>query len=331
MCEADRSSSGPQVRRLREFPRPRVLLSRCIEFDACRYNGEMIRSRAVSSLKAFAELIPVCPEVEIGLGVPRDPLRLILAEGSERLLQPSTHRDLTDPMLEFAAGFADKTEAIDGIVMKAGSPSCGPRGVDIYPDATASVPVSKGSGLFAKAILKSYPGTPLADERELENPAFCDHFFTRLFVIADFMQVRRHESGRNLLQFHAENKYILNAFSRREYRELTRLVVNREGRPFDEVVREYEQRLRVVLARRLLRSSHVAILERAAVHLFAHAAEEDQAEIGRTIESYRASTIVLEEARQRFRDWIERFDESYLAHQTYFEPYPECLLPVRNR
>lgn len=310
---------------MRDFPRPRILLSSCIEIEPCRYNGAKIDSPLVAALRSHVELVSVCPEREIGLGVPRDPLRLVGSNGKVRLIQPATGRDLTEAMLRFTSAFVDALDLLDGIILKARSPSCGPRGVEIFPSVDAGVATSRGEGLFSASLLKKFADIPLADEGQLVDPAFSDHFLTRLYTLADFRELRLHESGRNLLQFHAENKYILTLYSQREYRALTDLVVNRNERPFDVVIREYRTRLHAMLSRRPPAKAHLSVFRRAADHLIPHAGAEEQEAIRETIESFGEGGLPLHEARRRFRKWIEEFDEDYLAHQTYFRPYPDAL------
>ncbi|MEJ2504398.1 MAG: DUF523 domain-containing protein, partial [Gemmatimonadota bacterium] len=110
-----------------EGVRPRLVLSRCLELEACRYNAQLIRSSVVRLLEPFVEFVPVCPEVEVGLGVPRDPIRLVEGGGGGglRLVQPSTGRDLTQAMHSFAHAYADATNGVDGLLLKSRSPSCG--------------------------------------------------------------------------------------------------------------------------------------------------------------------------------------------------------------
>ncbi|MDH7593297.1 MAG: DUF523 and DUF1722 domain-containing protein [Methanomicrobiales archaeon] len=313
---------------MREFPRPRILLSRCIEVEPCRYNGVKIDSPLIAALRPHVEMIPVCPEMEIGLGVPRDPLRLVASGGEIRLIQPATGRDLTEEMIRFTASFVDALDLLDGIVLKARSPSCGPRGVDIFPSVEAESAASRGRGIFSASLLKRFSDVALAEEGQLGDPAFSDHFLTRLFTLADFRELRLHESGRNLLQFHAENKYILTLYNQKEYHGLTDLVVNRNERSFDAVIREYRTRLYAMLSRRPSAKAHLSVFRRAAEHLIPHAERVEQEAIEETIERFGRGDLPLHEARRRFMNWIEEFDEDYLAHQTYFRPYPDALAAV---
>ena len=109
--------------------RPRVVISACIDFEPVRYNGQVIPYDFVRALGEHADLVPVCPEVEIGLGVPRDPIRVELSQGEARLVQPSSGADLTERMVEFTDGYLGSLEAVDGFILKSRSPSCGPSDV----------------------------------------------------------------------------------------------------------------------------------------------------------------------------------------------------------
>src|SRR5512145_540208 len=107
------------------FDRPKVVASKCLGFDRCRYNGETINSPIVERLKEYADFIPFCMEVDIGLGVPRDPIRLVLIGEETRLIQPTKGRDVTELALSSAEKFLSSLEGVDGFILKSRSPSCG--------------------------------------------------------------------------------------------------------------------------------------------------------------------------------------------------------------
>ena len=112
--------------------RPKVVVSKCIEFAACRYNGLMISSDVVKALMPYVDFVPVCAEVEIGLGLPRDPIRVASGANGLRLLQPSTGADVTNEMVSFATSYLGSLPAVDGFVLKSRSPSCGIKDVKIF-------------------------------------------------------------------------------------------------------------------------------------------------------------------------------------------------------
>lgn len=148
----------------RYFPRPRVVISRCIEFDPCRYDGSMIPSFVVANLRPHAECIPICPEVEIGLGIPRAPVRIVRKEGVDHLIQPATGRDITIEMSSFASRFLDSIPPVDGFILKGGSPTSGVSGVRDYPLPEKSMAIGKTAGFFAREVLKRYGELPIEDE-----------------------------------------------------------------------------------------------------------------------------------------------------------------------
>ncbi|PAM95776.1 cytoplasmic protein, partial [Flavobacterium sp. IR1] len=102
---------------MRSFAKPRVVVSKCLEFEACRYNGEKIPDKLIEKLSPYVEFIPVCPEVEIGLGTPREVIRLVASGDEARLKQPETGRDLTELMEEYSNDFLSELEEVDGFIL----------------------------------------------------------------------------------------------------------------------------------------------------------------------------------------------------------------------
>ncbi|MDD1678311.1 MAG: DUF523 and DUF1722 domain-containing protein [Methanomicrobiales archaeon] len=311
---------------MREFIQPRILVSRCIEFEACRYNGAMISSETVKKLQNIAEMYPVCPEMEIGLGVPREPIRLVEKGDMARLIQPATGRDITEEMHTFAEWFLKSLPPLDGFILKDRSPSCGLKNVPIYGGIGESEPKIRGNGLFAQEIVSRFPLIPLANERDLTGNRLRGHFLTQIYTIAEFRAVRNHEITKNLLQFHAENKYLLSAYHRTEYNTLTALATNRSERSFDVVMKEYEEHLLQALSRPPRVTSHLAVLRHALTHFEdASIPPQDREKVKALLEAYRTGAKPLSAPCTLIREWIVKYDEDYLSQQTYFEPYPAVL------
>ena len=168
---------------LKDFLKPRILVSKCIEFDSCRYNGQVISSDFVEKLKSFVEFIPVCPEFEIGLGVPRDPIRVVSFGGNLKLIQSKTEKDVTKNMVEFSNSFLDKLSDIDGFILKSKSPSCGIKDVKIHAGTGPPPKESKGSGFFGKAVLEKYSNIAIEDEGRLLNSRIKQHFLTKVYAL----------------------------------------------------------------------------------------------------------------------------------------------------
>lgn len=141
---------------MRQFAKPTIVVSKCLEFDACRYNGEMIPDVTIRNLQPFVTFIPVCPEVEIGLGTPRETIRIVEENGLNRLVQPSTREDVTEKMEQFSNDFLQTLSDVDGFILKNRSPSCGTRDVKIYSSFEKAPAKGKGPGLFGGAVIKNF-------------------------------------------------------------------------------------------------------------------------------------------------------------------------------
>ena len=174
------------------FPSPIVVVSRCLGFAACRWNGEIVPGDGfLERLRRRARMITVCPEVEIGLGVPRDKIRLVrgatqrdsAARFDPLLVQPATGRDLTDEMQNFARVFLATLEvdAVDGFILKSRSPSCGIRDTEIFSDSRTEGVDDLGAGLFAKAVLDVFGNLPVEDEARLADREVRRDYLTRLY------------------------------------------------------------------------------------------------------------------------------------------------------
>ncbi|WP_319507430.1 DUF523 and DUF1722 domain-containing protein [uncultured Methanolobus sp.] len=199
---------------MRNFPKPIVLVSSCLEFDKVRYNGQVIPSKIVRDLIPFVDFIKVCPEVGIGLGVPRDVLRVIRQNGEYHLVQPKTGQDLTERMNSFTNSFLDGIDAIDGFIFKGFSPSMGVDDVKVYAGASMAPVVEKGAGLFAKEVIARYEGYPIEENERLRNNHIRHHFLTKLYTFAAFRNIMSDNPPRELVKFHKNNFYLLMSYDR---------------------------------------------------------------------------------------------------------------------
>lgn len=175
--------------------RPRVVVSQCLGFAAVRYDGQALRSGFVEALRDHVEFVQVCPEVGIGLGVPRDPIRIEVtaggrAAGDVRLVQPSTGRELTDKMHAFAETFLEEVRPVDGFILKSRSPSCGIADAKRFEPGAKDPIEGLGPGLFARAVLERFPHAAVEDEARLADPGHRHRFLTRLWAVARRREAR---------------------------------------------------------------------------------------------------------------------------------------------
>ncbi|NIT36408.1 MAG: DUF1722 domain-containing protein, partial [candidate division Zixibacteria bacterium] len=245
---------------MREFAKPVVVVSRCLEFDAVRYDGSRIRDDFVRALKPHVTFIPVCPEVEIGLGVPREPVRIVEARGRRRLVQPATGLDVTEKMQRFAAAFLDGLDAVDGFILKSRSPTSGIKDVKVYPGTAKTAPSGKGAGFFGGAVLARFGHLAVDDEGRLKNLRLREHFLTKLFALAAFRETKGSGAPKDLVQFHAENKLLLMAYNQTRMRALGRVVADAGRSPAADVLAAYEEALCAALARPPRYTANVNVL-----------------------------------------------------------------------
>ncbi len=309
-------------------PKPRVIFSRCLGFEHCRYNGNIIQEDAVEHLKPYVEIETVCPEVEIDLGVPRDPIRLVGDPSDPRLVQPTTGLDVTDRMRDYADDRLGQLAAPDGFVLKFGSPSCGPREVKCYVNEKKGAASTKTHGMFGGAVIERFPNAAVEDEGRLKNFDIRQHFLTRLFTQARFRGLRQAASMARLVGFHAQHKLLLMAYNQTRMRALGRIVANPDKQPLDHLLGLYAEGLRVALAKAPRRVSAINVLMHALGYVSDELSSAEKAFFLDSLEQYRNGHVPLSVPTSLMRSWIIRFDVDYLADQAYFEPYPQDLVEV---
>jgi len=311
--------------------RPKVVVSKCLEFDHCRWNGLKISSGVVRLLKPFVDFIPICPEMEIGLGVPREPIRIVRRDKILRLIQAETNRDLTEEMINFSEKFLEEIGEVDGFILKERSPSCGMKNVRVYPGMGKVGAInSKNPGFFGKAVLAKFPGVPIEDEGRLNNFTIREHFLSVLFARARLRAVKRSGKIKNLVAFQADHKLFLMAYSQTGMRVLGNLVANREGKVFGEVMEEYERRFLDAVGRPPGPGKVVNVLMHAMGYFKEKISTREKAFFLDSLTQYRDRRVPLGVPVAIIRSWIIRFGESYLERQNFFSPYPEELIEVTD-
>lgn len=313
---------------MKRFARPIVVVSKCIEFEPVRWNGQIVSSDFVRKLRPYVDFLPVCPEVEVGLGVPRDTLRIVSTDDGLKLIQPATNLDLTEKMLSFSHSFLNSLKAVDGFILKSGSPTSALKNARIYPNAEKSAPIARGPGIFGRLVLERFPNLAIEDERRLINPRIREHFLRKLFAIAGFRECKATESLREFVRFHSENKLLLNAYNQNEAGILGKTVANQENKPFAEIIRVYEQHLFETFRRPAGRGSNINVMMHIIGYFTKNLSKEERAFFLDSIEKYRSGKIRLSVSMNILKAWVVRFREDYLRNQTFFEPYPEELIDI---
>jgi uncharacterized protein YbgA (DUF1722 family)/uncharacterized protein YbbK (DUF523 family) len=279
-------------------------------------------------LKPHVEFLPVCPEVEIGLGVPRDPISIIEKQKKKYLLQPSTDRDVSQQMSSFAQQFLSEQHNIDGFLLKSQSPSCGTRDVKIYPAVIHSAAIRREAGFFGEQVLARFPFLAVEDEMRLQNPTIRHHYLTKIFTLATFRTVKETGLLQQLLKFHTENKFLLMGYSQKELRILGNVLANQDKQPLDNVFSDYEHHLFLAFSKAPRYTSEINVLDHAFGYISQDLSTQEKQFYAGLIEKFRNGQISLSVPINLVRSWVIRFEQPYLLPQTFFQPYPDELLDV---
>ena len=269
--------------------------------------------------------MPVCPEVEIGLGIPRATVRIVRIDGVDHLIQPATARDVSGEMTVFANRFLDSLPPVDGFILKGGSPTSGTSGVRVYPSAEKSQAIERTAGFFAREVLKRFSELPVEDELRLNNARIRDHFLTGIFTLAAFRSVEEKGEREDLAAFHAANKLLLLAASQTVMREMGRLVASRARKDPAELFFHYRHLLCAALTQVPRYTNNINVLQHALGYFSNRVTSEEKAYCLRLIGRYKEGHSTLAEPRELLRSWVIRFAEPALLDQTFFAPYPAEL------
>jgi uncharacterized protein YbgA (DUF1722 family)/uncharacterized protein YbbK (DUF523 family) len=311
---------------MEKHPRPKVVVSKCLEFEACRYNGQVIRDAFVKNLEKYVDYLPVCPEVDIGLGVPRFPIRIVSQNGKRMLIQPATGRDVTESMNNFSREFLSSLDAVDGFILKFRSPSCGIKDVRIYGRAEKSPSIGKGPGFLGGQILDRFSGFAIEDEGRLRSLKIREHFLSKLFALARFRSVKKSGEMREMVRYQTENKYLLMSYNQKELRFLGNIVANRDRKPFEDAVTEYERHLGRSMENPPKRTSNINVLMHILGYFSKELSKDERQFFLETLELYREGRVPFTSALRLAKAWAVRFQNEYLLSQTFFDPYPIDLM-----
>jgi uncharacterized protein YbgA (DUF1722 family)/uncharacterized protein YbbK (DUF523 family) len=310
--------------------KPIVCVSKCLGFAACRYNGITIHDDFIEKLKPHVHYKTVCPEVDAGLGVPRDPVRIISSKGALRLVQPSTKKDLTDTMIRTCNTILNSLGEVDGCILKSRSPSCGIKDVKVYPRMGNSAPIDKNMGFFAAAAKERFRDLPIEDEGRMTNFRIREHFLTQIFTFARFRKVKAAGTMKGLVQFHAQHKFLLMAYNQTRLKQLGSIVANHEKHPAKHVYADYQSNLYKAFTNLPRYTSNINVLMHTLGYFSKKISYREKDFFLKSLEKYRNGKIPLSVNLSIIKSWVVRFNEKYLAQQKFFEPYPDALTDISD-
>ena len=312
----------------------RIGVSACLLGEEVRYNGGHKRDAFLTDvLGQYVEWVPVCPEVEIGLGTPRPAMRLVRIGGDTKMITPETGADHTEAMRTYSDRRVRELggERLAGYILKKDSPSCGMERVKLYPEA-GGAPVKEARGLFAEALLRLWPDLPVEEEGRLNDPLLRENFVTRIFVRDRWMQEEEQGWTRAaLMRFHERHKFLLMARNQAGMRRLGRLL-GQSGKKEDirELAQAYQAGMTEVLRRPATRRGHTNVLFHLAGFVTDRIDDGDRRELIDSIERYRAGQLPLIVPVTLIRHHVRRLEVEYLRDQVYLEPHPQELMLLNH-
>ena len=224
--------------------KPNIIISKCINFDECRFNWWIIKEPFLESLWKYVNYIPVCPEVAIWLSTPRLPLRIFRSHEWLRLYQPATEIDLTDKMNKFSQNFLKSQENIDWFILKNKSPSCWIRDVKVYNKIDSHVSTERDwVWTFTSNIDDFFLHIPKEDEWRLKNFRLREEFLTKIFCLADFREIKNKLVISELSDFQAKNKYLFMFYSPKIQKELWQIIASYNKSNIDDIYESYYLKL----------------------------------------------------------------------------------------
>jgi uncharacterized protein YbgA (DUF1722 family)/uncharacterized protein YbbK (DUF523 family) len=309
----------------------RIGISSCLLGQEVRFDGGHKHDGYLTgTLGQYFEWFPVCPEVEVGLGTPRETIRLVHLGEGPRTVTAKTNVDLTDRMRRFAKQRVASLnkENLSGYIFKKGSPSCGMERVKIYQLKGPAKRV--GTGIFAAEFIKRCPNLPIEEEGRLCDPRLRENWVERVFAYHAMQQLwkRRWHVG-NLVDFHTRYKFVLLTHDERKYRELGRLVAAAKSVPRSDLRKEYEATFMAALKRVATTRKNANVLQ----HMLGFFSKELDAasrqELVSHIEDYRRGLVPLVVPVTLIRHYVRLLDIEYLGDQIYLNPHPKELA-LRN-
>jgi len=310
--------------------KPKVLVSRCLTFEKCRYDGGIVNDDFITALKPHVEFITLCPEVEIGLGVPRQWLSLVKEEDHFILYQRATGLDFTEAIETYAEETFQKHSDADGFILKGRSPSCGIGDVKFYPSKDNKIQGGKGTGIFGALAQLHYKNFPIESEGRLRNFQIRESFLTKLYTVFRYRTVQEAKKMKLLIEFHAQHKYLLQSYSDNGMRVLGKICANHDNLPVEAVIELYFKELLKVFNEEQKYTKNINILDHCFgfVSEFLKKAEKDY--YFDIIKQYRQGKLPLSVPINIIRSWAIKHEADYLLQQYFFTPYPIDLLDISD-
>lgn len=305
--------------------RPVIAISSCLLGQEVRFDGGHKKSGWLTGpLAEFVDYRPICPEVAIGLGIPRPPIHLVGDPEQPRAVGvKDPDMDVTAPLEAFARHTAGTLDEVSGYVFKSKSPSCGMERVKLYGQHGGQ---KKTVGIHARVIMERLPNLPVEEEGRLNDPVLRENFVTRVYVYRRWQDFRRQRlTAKGLIAFHADHKYLVMAHNQAAYKRIGQLLSNLKGVDLPAVAEQYIAELMAALKRRVSRDRHVNVLQHIMGYLKGSLPGHDRQELVEALEAYRRGEVPLIVPVFLLRHHFRHHPDPYMDGQWYLDPYPGSL------
>jgi uncharacterized protein YbgA (DUF1722 family)/uncharacterized protein YbbK (DUF523 family) len=305
-------------------------VSSCLLGNEVRYDGGHKHDRYITeTLGRYLSFVPVCPEVECGLPIPREAMRLVGEVDRPRLVTNKTGVDHTDRMLTWARKKVAELEKenLCGFIFKNRSPSSGMERVKVYDGN--NVPRAVGVGIFARAFKDHFPLLPTEEEGRLHDPLLRENFIEQIFVYQRWREVADAPTAAKLISFHTTHKLLLMAHSEKHTREMGRLMAQAGSLELDTFIERYQELLMAAMSLKPTTKKHVNVLQHMMGFFKKLISADEKQELLSVIEQFRNNIVPLIVPVTLINHYIRKYQEPYLMEQHYLNPHP-LELKLRN-
>ncbi len=309
----------------------RLGISTCLLGEPVRYDGGHKWDRFITdTLGKYVEFVPVCPEVECGLGVPREAMRLVGDPRNPRLVTVRSGVDHTDRLLTWARRRVRELakEDLCGFIFKSDSPSSGMERVKVY--GSSGSPVKTGVGLFARTFMEHFPLLPVEEEGRLHDPKLRENFIEAIFTLKRWREMLAADGSRGaLVDFHTRHKLLIRSHSPDHLREMGRLVAQAADQPLKELQASYQKLLLEALRKKTTIKKNTDVLFHLMGHFKGNLSADEKQELREIIDLYHRGLVPLIVPVTLINHYVRKYDEPYLKGQWYLNPHP-LELQLRN-
>lgn len=307
-------------------PRIKIGISSCLLGEKVRFDsGHKRNSFIINVLAPHFEFIPFCPEMDIGLGVPRETIRLVLVDDEIRCVGTKTKElDVTDQLKESARKQTHWQQDLCGYILKKDSPSCGMERVRLYKN---DMPERNGTGIYAAGLMQNFPYLPVEEEGRLGDAVLRENFIQRVFVYARWRAlIQDNFSWKTLTDFHANHKYIYMSHDQNKAQDLGRWLANSNKMELNDLKQNYLDKMMFILKKRASRKTHANTLQHIQGYLTSVLTKDDKQELSEVIDQYRKGLLPLIVPITLLKHHFRNNPHPYITNSFYMKPHPSELM-----